>query len=59
MWIRIRRKFAMQISRRVNSSHLLFIGEGRTGADSPMDHQKYQTVYAVWYFCLFRQGESN
>ena len=39
------------ISRRVNSGHPLFIGYGRTGADSPMDHQKTQSTKVGWVFC--------
>jgi len=34
--IELRRK-SLVISRRVNSGHPLFIGYGRTGADSPME----------------------
>ena len=44
------------ISRRVNSGHPLFIGYGRTGADSPMDHQKNQVVFATWFFCIYQEG---
>jgi len=47
------------ISRRVNSGHPLFIGYGRTGADSPMDHQNILIHLWVRIFCLFEQMKST
>ena len=43
--IRIKEKICLQISRRVNGSHLPFIGYGRTGAESSSLRQQTKILH--------------
>ena len=52
----MRRKLPCNLSVGLNSGHPLFIGEGRTGAESPEADQHKKNDIKSFFFFFFRRG---